>query len=522
MRSKRKSDGVQTGVRAIVAATLAVGLLAGCVSGAESGIESAVRMSEGITELAETIVDNLADREFRRVAINNFLTLDGEDTLLGRYIAEQLVVDLISEGSEFEIVERNQLEEALRETQFTVNEILRSPEQIVNIGQFIPADAFVIGTITPFDGYSGLSARMFSVETGRVFSAARVNILNTPEVLSLLGDRAPPQTPAASDSDVAQPIGGATQGAGGSSSGASQQTDVAVPAGSPNLNGRSTWGELSLSSGFSDDPRRVDGRLENISYWEVPDAQFAGYIDGSAPNVVVDYQAGGFPLSFGVESDVDTTLLVYAADQRWYYNDDYAGRNPVVRFDSPASGRYYVWVGSFGSSDVGARAALLVTEFSDFDWPGGSGTEGASSGGGSTPAASPNWQVEPRYGRLNLSSGFTNDPRSVNLTAGGSEEYSSWQVDVRGYFSLAAPDVTLTYDAGSFDLYIYVESSADTVLLIRQPNGRWVGNDDFADGRNPAYRIVEPRSGEYQIWVGTYDGGTASARLSISEVGFYQ
>ena len=37
-------------------------------------------------------------------------------------------------------------------------------------------------------------------------------------------------------------------------------------------------------------------------------------------------------------------------------------------------------------------------------------------------------------------------------------------------------------------------------------------------GLNPSLRFGSPQSGQYDIWVGAYGGGNASAQLVISEV----
>ena len=63
------------------------------------------------------------------------------------------------------------------------------------------------------------------------------------------------------------------------------------------------------------------------------------------------YNAGSMPLIFSVSSDVDTTLVVNAPNGSWHCDDDSGvnGSNPQVRFDSPQSGQYDIWVGTYSS-----------------------------------------------------------------------------------------------------------------------------------------------------------------------------
>lgn len=129
----------------------------------------------------------------------------------------------------------------------------------------------------------------------------------------------------------------------------------------------------------------------------------------------------------------------------------------------------------------------------------------------------PNWQAVPTYGSVSLDAGFLPDPHRVSVTAGGSYDLSF--VGESGYVA-QAPDYDLYYSAGGHGLYIYVESQGgDTVLLVRDPGGDWYYSDDAA-GTRPGLAFSNPRSGLYDIWVGTYGGGLVSATLAISEIGW--
>ncbi len=79
----------------------------------------------------------------------------------------------------------------------------------------------------------------------------------------------------------------------------------------------------------------------------------------SAPDYEFTYTAGSFPLTFTVDSNSDTSLIINGPDGRWYCNDDSDGLNPVVRWGSPASGTYDVWIGAVGQA---ANATLYITE----------------------------------------------------------------------------------------------------------------------------------------------------------------
>lgn len=137
---------------------------------------------------------------------------------------------------------------------------------------------------------------------------------------------------------------------------------------------------------------------------------------------------------------------------------------------------------------------------------------------GTAVAQNPN--AEPNYGELRLQAGFTNDPRVVSLQAGGSLPARNAGDNCAGFIT-SAPDVRLHYDAGSLPLIISVDAAADTTLVVNAPDGRFYCDDDGGvNGLNPSVRFNSPRSGRYEIWVGTYRAGeTQNARLHISELG---
>ncbi|MEQ8404698.1 MAG: hypothetical protein RKE49_06335 [Oceanicaulis sp.] len=300
------------------------------------------------------------------------------------------------------------------------------------------------------------------------------------------------------------------------------------------------FGGTELSSGFSPDPHvrnltaggtiRAAARFSNCT----------GYI-ADAPDYSVSYQAGGFPLIFTADSDRDTTLIINDPNGDWWCDDDGAQEplNPMIRFDQPASGRYDVWVGTYASG-AGVPAALFISEIGehtresvnqgyssggDYSRPGGglieANTGSMGLGGGSAASAGgPNPNAAPLYRALSLSAGFSNDPRSIELTAGGAYNARDIQgASCTGNIA-SAPDVSLNYSAGSFPLTLTADSREDTTLVVRGPDGRWSCDDDGADAPfNPLITFDNPRSGEYDIWVGTFGDDPAAATLYISELG---
>jgi hypothetical protein len=79
----------------------------------------------------------------------------------------------------------------------------------------------------------------------------------------------------------------------------------------------------------------------------------------SAPNYSFTYTAGQPLLYMRVRSQGDTTLVVRNPNGVWGCSDDYSGMNPALRWDSPQSGTYHIWVGTIREP---APATLYITE----------------------------------------------------------------------------------------------------------------------------------------------------------------
>ena len=268
------------------------------------------------------------------------------------------------------------------------------------------------------------------------------------------------------------------------------------------------FGEYYLSAGFTPDPYTVD----IYSGGDINANSLGGGCNGMvsrAPDVQITYDAGSLPLSFGVESSTDTTLIINGPDGRWTCDDDSGeGTNPLVTYNSPRSGVYDIYVGAYGGNSGSGQ--LLISEIGRSSSSSG-GSRGGS--GGSVDASAP-----AIAGNLRLRAGFTDDPRYISIYSGGSIDASTIATGCQGMVS-RAPDVELVYDSGSLPLTIGVESSGDTPLVINGPDGRWYCDADSGEGSNPEFTSRNPQSGTYDIWIGAYGGNSAGGRLFVTELG---
>ncbi len=128
---------------------------------------------------------------------------------------------------------------------------------------------------------------------------------------------------------------------------------------------------MSLASGFVPDPHQksiTPGGSVDASYLGTGENgnNCRGYAT-SAPDYQVTYTSGGASLLrfyYLANDDGDTTLIINAPDAKWYCADDsYGTSDPSIDFETPASGNYDIWVGTY-TAGASISGALNVTELS--------------------------------------------------------------------------------------------------------------------------------------------------------------
>lgn len=136
-----------------------------------------------------------------------------------------------------------------------------------------------------------------------------------------------------------------------------------------------------------------------------------------------------------------------------------------------------------------------------------------------TAQSRPNVGGDPIFGQMRLSVGFSPDPSSRTVAAGGDDRYS--QGSCSGYITNSAPDIDLYYEAGSLPLTLSAASATDIILVVNTPDGRWLCDDDSAGELNAKLTFSSPQSGLYNIWIGTASATSdrPTAIFGVSEVG---
>ncbi len=124
------------------------------------------------------------------------------------------------------------------------------------------------------------------------------------------------------------------------------------------------------------------------------------------------------------------------------------------------------------------------------------------------------------FGKRNVRTGFVPDPINVNVVSGGTIDASGLNLGAgcRGFVT-QRPDYIVRFTGPSSMLRFYVTAPGDTTLVINGADGQWHCNDDSNGGTNPMVDIANAGTGQYDVWVGSYQSGQQiRGQLHITEL----
>jgi len=223
-------------------------------------------------------------------------------------------------------------------------------------------------------------------------------------------------------------------GTGLASIGAAQSQDNSEPA---------TYGDYAISAvGQSH-------QVEIVAGGETDASELGGACSGqiaNAPDVQLDFESSGAPLSFRVQSDFDSTLAINSATGDWLCDDDSAGGlNALVEIANPVSGTYDIWIGALDEEENYSNATLEISH----------GAPGVIS---DVPIASVD-TTPTGVDRLERG----------ELAPGDADRGLGEYQDVFDFSGTAGEEVVFDLRSGDFDTY----------LTVRAPSGEEFTNDDY-------------------------------------------
>jgi hypothetical protein len=125
--------------------------------------------------VAARLVSQLELAHQKSGTVLDFTDLQGQGTELGRFLAQELSDQLVSEAKSFSLVDRVNLQYLLKENKLSMEGLI-DPDTSRKLGNMIGIDTIIIGTVTPIGQSIRLSVRAIAVETGKIIASQSTSL----------------------------------------------------------------------------------------------------------------------------------------------------------------------------------------------------------------------------------------------------------------------------------------------------------------------------------------------------------
>lgn len=135
--------------------------------------------------LSDTLAGKIAKNSKKSVAVVDFTDLQGNVTELGRFIAEEISVNLTMAEKDFQVIDRNHLKTLMTEHKLSVSGLV-DPETIKKIGQISGVDALITGSVTPFGDNIRVTCKVIATDSAKIITADKTELAKTKAIDELL------------------------------------------------------------------------------------------------------------------------------------------------------------------------------------------------------------------------------------------------------------------------------------------------------------------------------------------------
>jgi curli biogenesis system outer membrane secretion channel CsgG len=157
-----------------------------CALMATKALAEPQEMDQELSALADKLAAPIKECGKKKVTVLDFTDLQGSSSgELGKYIAEQLSVDLVMSKRDFSVLDRANLKSILAEHKLTATGLV-DPENAKKLGQFAGVDVLILGTIIPKNNHVSLTAKIITTDTAEIIGAARADFKSDETVKALM------------------------------------------------------------------------------------------------------------------------------------------------------------------------------------------------------------------------------------------------------------------------------------------------------------------------------------------------
>ncbi|MGB4848034.1 MAG: FlgO family outer membrane protein [Saprospiraceae bacterium] len=139
-----------------------------------------------LTTLSDTIAKKINLQGKKVIAVWDFTDNDGQITNLGKYLSEEISINLTNYSGSFHMMDRNHLNTILREHKLNAEGFIDA-NTAKELGKMNAVDAIVTGTMTIFPDKIKLTIKVLDTETALIIAATKGDLPITPDIASFIG-----------------------------------------------------------------------------------------------------------------------------------------------------------------------------------------------------------------------------------------------------------------------------------------------------------------------------------------------
>ena len=150
------------------------------ISASSQGFDAA------LTQLSDDISSKIRTTGKRKVAVWDFTDTEGKITNLGKYLSEEVSVNLTNASYSLNVMDRNHLNTILREHKLNAEGVV-DVNTAKQLGKINAVDAIITGTVTVFVDKIRLTIKVLDTETALIIAATKGDLPISKEIASFLG-----------------------------------------------------------------------------------------------------------------------------------------------------------------------------------------------------------------------------------------------------------------------------------------------------------------------------------------------
>lgn len=139
-----------------------------------------------LNAISDSVAAKINQKGKTKVGVWDFTDADGQTSNIGKYISEEMSVDLTNSAKTFTMMDRNHLNTIMKEHRLNAEGFIDA-NTAKELGMMKAVDAIVTGTITIFGDNIKLTVKVLDTETAMIIAATKGDLPMTPELESFLG-----------------------------------------------------------------------------------------------------------------------------------------------------------------------------------------------------------------------------------------------------------------------------------------------------------------------------------------------